>query len=185
MPMAQPMPEDRFWSIIGQAAGPGGDEAAQAEALGAALRRLPPDDIVAFQAALVRQVAGAYRWDLWGAAYVIHGGAGDDAFDYFRHWLVAQGQAVFGRVLADPDGLAELLPPDRSAPLMAEEIGHVAMTVWAAITGRRPAEILARIDPAWLRLPPAPAGTPFAEDPDDLARRYPRLWARFGETPLG
>ncbi len=32
--------------------------------------------------------------DLWGAAWVLLGGASDDAFDYFRCWLIGQGREV-------------------------------------------------------------------------------------------
>jgi hypothetical protein len=30
-----------------------------------------------------------------------------------------------------------------------------------------------------------PSGEPFPEDEDHLARRYPKLWQRFGAKPLG
>ena len=40
-------------------------------------------------------VARSYDWNLWGAAYLMKGGCSDDAFDYFRGWLVAQGRRVW------------------------------------------------------------------------------------------
>ncbi|WP_449342020.1 DUF4240 domain-containing protein [Streptomyces aurantiogriseus] len=36
----------------------------------------------------------AYTWDLWGAAWVLLDGASDDAFDFFRCWLIGQGREV-------------------------------------------------------------------------------------------
>ena len=49
----------------------------------------------------------SYRRDLWGAAYLINGGCSDDGFDYFRGWLLGQGQAIWQAALADPDSLAD------------------------------------------------------------------------------
>ena len=65
-------------------------------------------------------LAASYREDLWGAAYLINGGASDDGFEYFRGWLMTQGRAVFARAVADPDSLAEL-PAVPAAALTGEE----------------------------------------------------------------
>jgi hypothetical protein len=185
MPMGEPMPDDRFWSIIEATARHKADRAAQLKALRDALQDLLPDDVVAFHAAFARHVASAYSWDLWGAAYVIHGGAGDDAFEYFRRWLVAQGKSTFLRAAADPDSLAELLADDQEEPLDFEEFGYVAGDVWAKKVRRNPADIDGFYDGKWARVPPDPVGAPFEEDPQALAQRYPKLWKRFGESPLG
>lgn len=94
------MDERRFWVLIGQArkAAPGdGTDAAdrQAAALEAALAKLLPKEILAFQELLDRKMADTYRWDLWGAANLLNGGCSDDCFDYFRGWLIGRGQKVF------------------------------------------------------------------------------------------
>ncbi|MFL6076856.1 MAG: DUF4240 domain-containing protein [Mycobacteriales bacterium] len=39
-------------------------------------------------------MAESYQGDLWGAAYLINGGASDDGFDYFRGWLIARTRGV-------------------------------------------------------------------------------------------
>jgi hypothetical protein len=54
------------------------------EALRTELRALSLDEIIAFEVAFRRYLNEAYTWDLWGAAYVIHGGCSDDGFEYFR-----------------------------------------------------------------------------------------------------
>jgi hypothetical protein len=48
----------------------------------------------------------AYSWPLWGAAYVINGGCGDDSFSDFRASLISRGRTAFDRALNDPDSLA-------------------------------------------------------------------------------
>jgi hypothetical protein len=53
-------------------------------------------------------MADSSRSSLWAAAYVINGGCSDDGFDYFRAWLMLQGQGTFGQAVADLDSPADL-----------------------------------------------------------------------------
>lgn len=48
---------------------------------------------------------------LIAAACIINGGTSDDRFDYFKNWLILQGQYVFRQALKDPDALAALRIP--------------------------------------------------------------------------
>jgi hypothetical protein len=175
------MPEDRFWEIVAQTVRFKGDVAKQARVLKQILGALPDSEIAGFDAQFVAQKRRAFRWDLWGADYVIHGGASDDAFDYFRSWLIAQGKAAFEQVLADPDSLADFIAPGRAEPLESEVFGQVAAQLWKHQTGLRigqmPSDKSGEED--------VPDGEPFEEADDYLAKRYPRLWARFGQMPLG
>ena len=52
--------------------------------------------------------ARANHWDLWGAAYLIHGVVSDDMFWDVRAGLVALGQEAFEAALADADSLASV-----------------------------------------------------------------------------
>lgn len=182
--MEHVMSEAEFWETVRRSAEFESDPERQIEALAADLNRLPPDDVAAFERAFQREQARAYTWDLWGAAYVAHGGASDDGFEYFQRWLISKGRAVFEAVLADPDSLADMLADDVGGPLEFEEFAYVARRVWAAKTGND------RSDPNGLfpytGAPPAdqPSGVPFEDSPEYLAKRYPRLWARFGNNPL-
>lgn len=134
----------------------------------------------AFQSGFSDAMRRAYRWDLWGAGYVIHGGLSDDGFAYFRAWLIAQGQEAFEQALADPDRLAVLVPANRQEPLELESLLYAGATAWEAATGQSPN------GPQWQSSDltgAEPAGRPF--DEATLADRYPRLTARFGSAPLG
>src|SRR4051812_26519959 len=100
----------QFWQLVDAArAATSSDGDAVAEVLGQALRRLAPEEIIAFDGLLWEQMARSYQWSLWAGAYVINGGCSDDAFDYFRGWLLAQGQAVFESALSDPDTLVDVV----------------------------------------------------------------------------
>jgi hypothetical protein len=102
------MDHQHFWALIEAAkTSTGGDCEAQTAQLVAALRHGPVDEILDWDRIHAELRVESYRWDLWGAAYLINGGCSDDGFDYFRGWLLGQGQALWEAALADPDSLAD------------------------------------------------------------------------------
>lgn len=176
------MTDDRFWALIDRTAACESDPERQLESLGTVLDELSPEEIEAFEAAFSRQMHRAYTWDLWGAAYVAHGGASDDGFEYFRRWLISKGRDVFERVLVNPDDLADVLVADVEGVLEFEEFAYVSAEVWTQKTGRNADEFASMAGS--VRPDGDPHGTPFKEDEAHLASRYPKLWRRFGEHPL-
>lgn len=177
------MPADQFWQIIERAARSDHDPHAHIEALRIALHDLSLEQIISFEIAFRRYLNQAYTWDLWGAAYVIHGGCSDDGFEYFRRWLVSRGRDVYELALAVPDSLAQMdVRPGPEGAWQFEEIYSVSRQVFAEKGGegdvRDHSEREAGLGG------PGPSGDPFAEDEQHLARRYPNLWRRFGAEPL-
>jgi hypothetical protein len=155
----------------------------QLEALHSALSKLSVEQIVQFEASFDREMKRSYSWDLWGAAYVIHGGASDDSFEYFRCWLISKGKAVFEKALADPESLADILAADVREALEFESFAYVARKSWGEKTGKKGAD-MPNAAPM-LYLDRQPTGIPFEENSASLAKRYPKLWKRFGTSPLG
>jgi hypothetical protein len=45
---------------------------------------MTPQEVVGYQQQFTAQLSRAYRWDLWGAAYLMEGGCSDDGFDLPR-----------------------------------------------------------------------------------------------------
>ena len=176
------MSDDRFWAIVDSAAAYEAQPDAQLNVLRSALGKLSADDIEAFQAALGAQLKRSYTWDLWGADYVIHGGASDDAFEYFRRWLISKGRRVFEKVLADADSLADILAADSQGVLEFEEFAYAAGDVWSKKTGRPANQMPDTSEASYAGTDPS--GTPFEEDEAALSARYPKLWKRFGKNPL-
>jgi hypothetical protein len=179
----QAMDEARFWAIVDRTAVHESDPDRQVETLRRELEALSAEEVVAFRNAFEAQLARAYTWDLWAAAYIAHGGASDDGFEYFRRWMVSKGRAVFERLLARPDDLPDLPVAAVDGVLEFEEILYVTDEVWAGQTGLNGADMPG--DPASMTLGREPRGEPFDEDPQHLAQRLPKTWARFGNRPLG
>ena len=178
----QTMSDDEFWAIVDETAAYESDPGRQLGYLRNLLNKLSAAQIEALDVAFQRQLNRAYTWDLWGAAYVVHGGASDDGFEYFRRWLISKGRGVFERVVANPDELADLLADNLEGVLEFEEFTYVANGVWAQKTGRNENEFgSASVE---LLIGAEPKGHPFEEDQDFLKNKYPKLWRRFGDNPL-
>lgn len=63
-----------------------------------------------------------------------------------------------------------------------ELFAYVAGYVWHEKTGIDPSnDEQARFPYTGAPPAPQPSGVPFEEDPDHLAKRYPMLWAKFGQ----
>jgi hypothetical protein len=178
------MPPVEFWRIIAHSVETGEDANAQLDALRMALHGLSLKEIISFEVAFRRYLNQAYTWELWGAAYVIHGGCSDDGFEYFRRWLVSRGRGFYESALADPENLAQMDPqlgPDNVWEF--EEIYYVTQDVFKEKGGE--GDVRDYSEPEAGMGGPQPSGEPFADDEEYLARRYPKLWRRFGAAPLG
>ncbi|MEG3086121.1 DUF4240 domain-containing protein [Sphingomonas sp. PB4P5] len=178
VPSSGPLAEAEFWALVDHSARLEADTDAQLADLKLSLSRLTPDQIGQFEKIFDATMRRSYNWDLWEAAYVANGGASDDGFEYFRCWLISKGRKVFEQVLADPDRLADLLAPSEAGgDLEFEEFAYVARQAWAAKSGRDWNEMPVIADMIYEQ---QPTGRAFSEDGEELARRYPKLWKRFG-----
>lgn len=171
------MDETEFWEIVDSTRGAaGGDPEEHADLLVERLLQRDPDSVLDFARHFEARYNRAYRWELWGAAALLLGGADDEAFDYFRCWLIGQGREVFEGALHDPDALAGLLDSfDEEFDGDGEELGYAADEAYEQLTG---------VVAPDLGVPPQsaePAGAPLdLADEGALAERYPQLWERFG-----
>ena len=167
------MTEDEFWSLVDDVnTRSGGSPDAKESVLRERLEALDAPDVAAFGRHMDAVMDRAYAWNLWAAAYVIHGGCSDDSFMDFRSCLIFLGWQVFEAACAAPDSLAAL---DDATLENTEHEGllYIAGEVHEAKTGSHPE----RATPH----PAEPSGEAWDEDDEEgLAALCPELWKRFG-----
>ena len=163
------MTADEFWSIIERSRRGAEDCDEIGEKLEGILRGMTADQIIAFAERLNDALAGAYSWDLWGAAYIINGGCSDDGFEYFRGWLISKGRRVYEKALSNPDGLAGIAEPDAEC----EAILYAPYNAWREVAGSED------YPTPESRQSPEPSGARWVDDAD-LETRFPELTKAFG-----
>jgi hypothetical protein len=167
------MDEERFWRIIAKACRSNPRKVEEwDERLQSVLDKLQPHEIIEWNHIFDRLAAQAYTVDLWGAAYLINGGASDDGFYYFRCWLIGMGREVYEAAVANPDSLADAVVQGIDAEAGIYDAAHQA---WMAVTSRPDTD-------------PYPARNEAAElrgedwdfnDDAEVLRRLPRLAAMY------
>jgi hypothetical protein len=167
------MTREEFWELIDAARAVAMfDRARLPGALRDELAEMDEDELLAFVRHFEDLRAESFRQELFAAAWIAGGGASDDDFSDFRDWLITLGREAFEDVLRDPQRiLAHAEPADLRDPFDAA----VAATVYGVledVTGTR------ELPPDARRPKPTrPAGR--AWKPQDLPRRFPKLWRAF------
>ena len=171
------MDSKAYWKLIDRTRNASdGDLEAQEEALLDAVEALDPKEIIAFELHTKELLNGSFSARLWGAAYLINGGASNDGFDYFRGWLIGQGQRVYEAALANPDSLADVEGID-AGDLEFEGMWNLARQAYENKTGEPMADdvgakpMTALSDVLATRLD--------FDDADAMRAAYPRLAAMF------
>jgi hypothetical protein len=182
------MTGNQFWALIETAQRKSnGDQEAQLEHLQGRLETLEANDLLEFQRVFDRLHQISYRADLWGAAFLMNGGASDDGFDYFRGWLISRGRKVFEAALENPDSLAEMVQNADEADFgfENEDMLNLAMRAWINKTGLKSDEFYAQLgatpkqDVVFGNFDAWSDGAGDA-NAAKCAAIYPRLWERFG-----
>ncbi|MCA3130967.1 MAG: DUF4240 domain-containing protein [Betaproteobacteria bacterium] len=130
----QPMTGERFWALLEAASSGAADMAGFLDALEQGLLACTGEALVAFQKHLQTAVAQLASHDLWALAYLARGGCSDDAFDYFRAWIVAQGREVFEAALRGPEDLLGAVALEGN--LQCEELMYAAGEAYERRTGK-------------------------------------------------
>lgn len=164
------MKEEEFWSIVDATRIDAGSVTeARVDALDRALAALDLPTLQGFQNLYDEMIKRSYRWDLWGAAYLMNGGCSDDGFRYFCDWLISEGRSTFERALSQPETLADL---PRQDYFELEPFAYVASRQFEAKGGGE----LERDFSTELTMP---AGEEWSED--DLPALFPRLSAKYAD----
>ncbi|MBI0579814.1 DUF4240 domain-containing protein [Neobacillus cucumis] len=181
------MEKMEFWRLIEKSR-----EFDQAEWLIEELAQKGLEEVLDFEFLFQELMNASYQSRLWGAAFVLMGGCSDDAFDYFRGWLIGQGEEIYNKVMKDPEFLAEFINEDNlddEGFPQNEELLSVGLDAYSLIkTGDVEwdddihNEFLEALDKKGLQYV---TDIEFDWEEDDLENLFPVLWERFGEEPLG
>jgi hypothetical protein len=168
------MDRSEFWKLIEEArAKSEGDCERLVELLQQRLQSLPAKKIIQFKSILDELLAESYTWELWAAGYLINGGCSDDGFDYFRAWLISQGEEIFTNALKDPETLADY-PAEFPGDADCEELMYAPVYAYKEKTGRDLFADMPRR--SW---PREPTGKRWEEE--EVESVLPRLAARVQE----
>jgi hypothetical protein len=165
------MDEDGFWKIIETTkSNSRGNYENQQEELKNELNKIDPIDILKFDNRFRTYRGNAYKWELWGAAYIMNGGCSDDCFSDFRGWLIGQGKDAYFNAMSNPETLS-ILNHDMDNDDW-EGLSYVPMTSYEQKTGKQmPKGIQENIEIT---------GEEWKEDGDDLKNKFPKLWVKWG-----
>lgn len=156
---------DGFWAIVERHRG-------DAEAVTAALVKLPAAEIEAWNRIYHELHARLHHWDLWGAAYVINGGCSDDGFHYFKAWVIGKGRRVYQTALTAPDELGPFVTEqDQESGCENEDLNYSADKAYEEQGGAQGALSHPSNESS------DPRGQPW--DETELAGRLPQLSKRF------
>jgi hypothetical protein len=150
------------------------------------------DQIVAFEFHFRSLMNESYQSRLWAGAYILMGGCSDDAFDYFRGWLIAQGEEPYNISLQDPEFLATYIKEeylDEEGYPQNENLLSVGLDAYTfKKTGELEwveeihDELIKELDKKGLK---DANEIEFDWEEENLEEMFPILWRKFGENPLG
>lgn len=159
-----------FWDLIERSKIAGGTSAdARTSALQDILQELSVADLHSFVSHYNQRTSEAFRWNLWGAAYIINGGCSDDGFHYFISWLISEGRQTFETALVNPETLAEL-PKVDLAENEGFEYAALKLLEKAGLEREPHINAIQSLEPVGDRW-----------DEDAVYEIYPRLAAKYGE----
>lgn len=131
------MSEVEFWYIIKEAKESTPNGEALAAYITGELSKRNIESILGFDYWFTKFYYHSYTPNLWCAAYVAKGECDDDGFDYFRAWLIGQGQQVYEAAISDPDSLADALETTRDKEITSNEALLIAAArAYEAKTGK-------------------------------------------------
>ncbi|VBB47970.1 hypothetical protein TRIP_D430022 [uncultured Paludibacter sp.] len=87
--------ESVFWELIDNNRQKSEDKGDFLELLTSQLEEFKPTEIRRFEKIFQTKFQELNHWDLWALAYIVRRGCDDDAFDYFKAWVISKGKDAF------------------------------------------------------------------------------------------
>jgi hypothetical protein len=109
VPSSEMLNEESYWAIIEKSLKETTNQEDQELFLTSALEKLSPKEIIGFRLRTDKLMFDSYTSNLWCANYIVSNGVVDDAFDYFRCWLISRGKDAYYKTQENPDYLVNLV----------------------------------------------------------------------------
>lgn len=178
-----------FWKLLETAKKKGEDPDEQLEWLVNHLSRRSVKDIVMFDYIFNQYYYKSYTSNLWAAAYIVMGGCSDDSFDYFRAWLLYLGKGTYETIIQDPEKIIphlKILEEEGDVPEF-EDLLYVASMAYEEKTGfddEHYYDLYEQLS-ADKYVQPKMEFDWDEDNEEGLSNKFPVLWERYGENPLG
>jgi len=132
---AEMLDEDLFWEIV-ERTNPNMEEQDWHEQnLIREIYKLTPKEIIGFRLRTDKLLYDTYTSEMWCAAYIMNGGCSDDAFEYFRCWLISRGKETYYAAKENPDTLIDEVEADKFE-YDFESFWYVALEAFRQKTGK-------------------------------------------------
>ncbi|WP_088068394.1 DUF4240 domain-containing protein [Gottfriedia luciferensis] len=158
------------------------------------LARQSDEVIVGFEIQFETAFTKAYNSNLLGAAWIIMGGCSEDSFAHFRGWLIGQGEQVYKKTLNNPDYLAEYIFPIYEEEGLSPELEEMLDLALQAYSIKQKGdddwddklwnEFNSLVESKGYKYPELQLSIDWKSN-DELKNKFPKLWKRFGQKPLG
>lgn len=102
---AEMLDEDLYWSIIDKSLKQTNNQDDQEQLLISEIGKLTPKQMIGFRLRTDKLLYDTYNSEMWCAAYIMNGGCSDDAFEYFRNWVISRGKETYYNSKQNPDYL--------------------------------------------------------------------------------
>jgi len=99
------MTRENFWKYIAEAHKKEKDNNGIMNYLVEKLSNRSYEEIFSFGIIVDEIMLESYNQRLWCASYLLNGDTREESFDFFRLWLISQGEKVYNDVMKNPDNL--------------------------------------------------------------------------------
>ena len=103
------MTRKKFWKYISEAHKKEKDNNGMLNYLVDKLSENTYEEIFRFDIINDEIMLESYNQSLWCASYLINGDTTEESFDFFRLWLISQGEKVYNDVMKNPDNLIKYI----------------------------------------------------------------------------
>ena len=106
------MTRNNFWEYVNDARKKYEDNFEAMSYLTDILTDKTNEEIFSFGITVDEIMLESYNEKLWCASYLVNGDTGEDSFDFFRLWLISQGEKTYNDVVKKPDNLINYIEKD-------------------------------------------------------------------------